>query len=685
MSDSGPFPFLKRGDGMKKYSKIQYPIYKRASSNGAVTSAGELERNRVDCASDAALQENVSGESVSSVTASPSTSCLQAMENIEVKQFELLEKLAQELSLSDSSAYLRLLNEVQLVHVISAGVPFQYVPGGAEPKSTEVAYESPIGLGLTPSSLSSPAGSARPPTIQRHSGYAALNQPLHPNTIGDHSPEVPNGSQPDMQSGPFLLSSEQGSAVTAVSLSKQPVETAAILPSSISSSADSTIALQKRLECMVEQLEKDARDVESVQAILAKKSALLESEKLQLEKERADFEKEREEQVKSISSERQFLRQQQKATRKKESDVVAVLRQQISDLQNEICDKEARCSGLRSRIRTLESELNACKDDLVRWREKYRHVEESNVRLDQENAQLRLKLNTIRNGGPSVDTETSALLIHDKVKGIQRSSLAKKTCAKAPGGDKSVRFLLPDEEPAEFVRTENRAIQTDLDIPLEAPLVIPSIVAHQKIGATNNRPDERTTEILRHPARTFERVRADGSTESMFANGTVQEVSPDGQTVTYHYSNGDSRRLLPDGSEVYLFSCKRLVQIRDPSGLLKLKHSDGRTEIHHLDGRIEVAFPEDGSTMTVFPDGRQSKRFADGTTAERNLDGTEIFCFKDGSKETRCKDYMRRYFPNGDVKIKHADGTEETRYATGRLRLKDPSGKVIRDEIVARK
>ncbi|CDW59809.1 Centromere protein J [Trichuris trichiura] len=628
MSDSSPFPFLKRGDGMKKYSKIQYPVFKRASENAAALCADEFEHNKVNCASDPALQKNVSEEPVSSVSASPSTSCLQAMENIEVKQFELLEKLAQELSLSDSSAYLRLLNEV------------------------------------------------------------------HPDTTGNHSAPVANGLQSDMQqAGPFTLTSGQDSSGTAASelLSKKSVDIGAVVPSSssslssIPSSVDSTIVLQKRLETMVEQLEKDARDVESVQAILAKKSALLESEKTQLEKEKADFEKEKEEQLKSINSERQFLRQQQKATRKKETDVVAVLRQQISDLQNEICDKESRCSGLRSRIRTLESELSACKDDLLRWREKFRHLEESNVRLDQENAQLRLKINSIRNGGPTADTEASALLIHHKVKGIQRSSLAKKTCAKALGGDKSVRFLLPDEEPAEFVRTENRAVQTDLDSAREGAVVIPSIVAHQKFFATNNQADERNTGIMQHPTRTFERVRADGSTESMYANGTVQEVSPDGQTVTYHYSNGDSRRLLPDGSEasVYLFSSKGLVQIRDPSGLLKLKHSDGRTEIHHLDGRIELEFPEDGSGMTIFPDGRQSKRFADGTSAERSVDGTEIFCFKDGSKETRCKDYMRRDFPNGDVKIKHADGTEETRYASGRLRLKDPTGKVIRDEIFA--
>uniref|UniRef100_A0A5S6QMG6 Centromere protein J C-terminal domain-containing protein n=1 Tax=Trichuris muris TaxID=70415 RepID=A0A5S6QMG6_TRIMR len=642
MSGPAPFPFLRRGDGMKKYSKVQYPTYKRAN-NRATTDHVDLDRvTSLSSAVDSPAQENNTGNSLSFAVSSPSTSCLQAMENIEVKQFELLEKLAQELSLSDSSAYVRLLNGVCM-------------PGGLETTSENAAGQLPNEFHDVPSSSASPLRTVNQPLDDR----ASLNQ-LNSNTMSERSLEGLKSSS-NMQTA-FKFAWDQQNGKAAKSLPKQPLEPTAVQPSI--STADDSIAMQKRLECMVEQLEMDAQEVENVQTILAKKSTLLESEKLQLEKEKADFKKEKEEHMKIINNERQFLRQQQKATHKKDTDVIAVLKQQISDLQNEICDKEARCSGLRSRIRTLESELNSCKGDLTRWREKHSHLEETNVRLDQENTLLRLKLRNVRNGEPAPDAEATALLVHDKVKGIQRSSLAKKSYTKAPT-DKSVRFLLPDEE-SHFVRTENRAVQTDLDRLRQLPTVVPSVIVHEEYNSLNNPADECNTDTMRPPSKTFERVRADGSVESVYANGTVQEVSADGQIVTYHYSNGDSRRFLPDGSEVYLFRY-------------------GRMETHHLDGRIEIEFPKNSSSMTVFPDGRQSRRFADGTVAERDLDGTETFSFKDGSKEIRHKDYVRRDFPNGDVKFKHADGTEETRYANGRLRVKDPNGKVIRDEVIARR
>ncbi|OUC43539.1 T-complex protein 10 [Trichinella nativa] len=335
--------------------------------------------------------------------------------------------------------------------------------------------------------------------------------------------------------------------------------------------------MQKRLEKMITQLENDAKGIERVQAKLAK----------------------------------------------------------ITDLQNEICDKEARASGLRGRIRILESELTAAKDELQTLKERCHTLEELNSRLDRENTQMRLKVSKFQGGiskAPSSSTVAGSFPCSVKMvpKGggpLEKNSSLKKSNNKEK--EKTVRFLIPEDEP-QFSRTEDRAIQTDLS---------PTTTVKQQ-----HLPF----------ATTFERIRQDGSVEVIYGNGTIQELSADGERVTYHYCNGDSRRFLADGSE--------------------LKYKDGRVEVHYPDSRIDIEIPNE-ARATIYPDGRQTKIFQDGTTVERAADGTEVVHFVDGSKE-------RREFPCGDVKFKYSDGTEETRYASGRVRVKDKNGKVIRDEIL---
>lgn len=41
--------------------------------------------------------------------------------------------------------------------------------------------------------------------------------------------------------------------------------------------------------------------------------------------------------------------------------------------------------------------------------------------------------------------------------------------------------------------------------------------------------------------------------------------------------------------------------------------------------------------------------------------------------------FQKREYPDGTIKIVFADGTQETRYATGRVRLKDKLGNLLMD------
>ena len=45
--------------------------------------------------------------------------------------------------------------------------------------------------------------------------------------------------------------------------------------------------------------------------------------------------------------------------------------------------------------------------------------------------------------------------------------------------------------------------------------------------------------------------------------------------------------------------------------------------------------------------------------------------------------FQRREWPNGEVKIMYIDGTIESRYRDGRVRIKDSQGCILRDEYVS--
>ena len=60
-------------------------------------------------------------------------------------------------------------------------------------------------------------------------------------------------------------------------------------------------------------------------------------------------------------------------------------------------------------------------------------------------------------------------------------------------------------------------------------------------------------------------------------------------------------------------------------------------------------------------------------------DGTKEIQFNTGQKEVHTADYKRREYPDGTVKTVFSDGRQETRYPTGRLRIKDKDGNVLSD------
>ena len=117
---------------------------------------------------------------------------------------------------------------------------------------------------------------------------------------------------------------------------------------------------------------------------------------------------------------------------------------------------------------------------------------------------------------------------------------------------------------------------------------------------------------------------------------------------------------------------------------------------------MQISFA-DGSVKRIDVDGTENINFPDGTKAIITADGERTLILPNGQKEIHtnsCKvkamsenpgfmkinsnsssPLQKREYPDGTVKILYDDGRCETRYTSGRIRIKDGDGKLLQDSI----
>merc|ERR1712083_525454 len=77
-----------------------------------------------------------------------------------------------------------------------------------------------------------------------------------------------------------------------------------------------------------------------------------------------------------------------------------------------------------------------------------------------------------------------------------------------------------------------------------------------------------------------------------------------------------------------------------------------------------ISFP-DGSSKRINPGGEEEVTFPNGTKVAVKPGGDKVLQLPNGEKEEHTRMWKRRSYPDGTVKILHADGRQETRYAGG--------------------
>ncbi|XP_037655610.1 centromere protein J isoform X2 [Choloepus didactylus] len=133
----------------------------------------------------------------------------------------------------------------------------------------------------------------------------------------------------------------------------------------------------------------------------------------------------------------------------------------------------------------------------------------------------------------------------------------------------------------------------------------------------------------------------------------------------------------PDG-KIYYYAAAQTTHTTYPEGLEVLHFSSGQIEKHFPDGRKEITFP-DQTIKNLFADGQEESIFPDGTIVRVQCDGNKIIEFNNGQRELHTAQFKRREYPDGAVKTVYANGHQETKYTSGRIRVKDKDGNVLMD------
>ncbi|KAF6114426.1 hypothetical protein HJG60_010427 [Phyllostomus discolor] len=182
--------------------------------------------------------------------------------------------------------------------------------------------------------------------------------------------------------------------------------------------------------------------------------------------------------------------------------------------------------------------------------------------------------------------------------------------------------------------------------------------------------------------------------EAASAKGPGKDVGA--ETTVLHFLNGDTQRILPDqrvvrtcsphvcasdngrSRPVYYCAGAQTTRTTHPSGLQVLRFPDKRTEKLHPDGSRETLFPD--GTVRRLSGGREETVFPDGTCVRVERNGDRTIVLSNGQRDIHTAQFRRREYPDGTVKTVYGGGLQETRFTSGRVRVRRDSGSLVLDQ-----
>ncbi|XP_012662157.1 uncharacterized protein LOC100961862 [Otolemur garnettii] len=155
------------------------------------------------------------------------------------------------------------------------------------------------------------------------------------------------------------------------------------------------------------------------------------------------------------------------------------------------------------------------------------------------------------------------------------------------------------------------------------------------------------------------------------------ELQPDtlvGQALS---GGGGTIITLPRGSEEEASAGEKAVTgtVALSGGVTsKLRQS----EKSHPNVSREIVFPD--GTVKHRKGGCEETLFPDGTVLKVERNGDKTIVFSNGQKEIHTAQFTRREYPDGTIRTVYLDGSQETRDACGRVRVRGKAGRVFQDK-----
>uniref|UniRef100_A0A8D0GYI4 Centrosomal P4.1-associated protein n=1 Tax=Sphenodon punctatus TaxID=8508 RepID=A0A8D0GYI4_SPHPU len=425
--------------------------------------------------------------------------------------------------------------------------------------------------------------------------------------------------------------------------------------------------LREERECALQNLRKEISDFEQQKA----------KELLRLE----EFKKE---ETKKLQKERKVFEKYATAARaipdKKERDEIQTLKQQITDFHEDLKRKEAKWSTthgrLRNQIEALTKENTELREEikimerfrLETWKRaeaaENRKAEPSGMKLKRpECASPPARLQKTPASSPVAQAEKNN-------KNGKNYSPAKGKQSRRPKSAPAVELSTPDKT---MMTLEDSSRTFMVEMSPNETYGLSKLSAPGSEGSGEEM--ERET---KYPDGKVEKLLKNGCHLIFYPNGTRKEVSSDGKTLTVTFFNGDVKQVMADQRVIYYYADAQTTHTTYPNGLEVLHFSNGQIEKHYSDGRKEITFP-DQTIKNLLADGQEESIFPDGTIVRVQRDGNKIIEFNNGQRELHTAHFKRREYPDGTIKTVYANGHQETKYVSGRVRVKDKDGNVIMD------
>ncbi|XP_030921992.1 centromere protein J isoform X1 [Geospiza fortis] len=427
-------------------------------------------------------------------------------------------------------------------------------------------------------------------------------------------------------------------------------------------------------------LSKLREEREHALANIRKEIADFEQKKAQ---ELAEIEEYKKKEIKKLQKERKVFEKYTTEARaipdKKERDEIQALKQQIAELQEDLKRKEAKWSTthrrLKDQIEALVNENFELKEE-IKIMEKFRleawkkvEAARSKKKIENPGMSLNRTESCLPNRGLK-SRSASPLLPVQKCSKINGKSYSQakvgklpRTPASGPANERNTSEAMTALEDS----SQTFTVDTSPNEAYVSPPSAPAFTGSEEIQRETAYPDGKVEKVLKN-----------GCHLIFFPNGTWKKVGSDGKTITITFFNGDVKQIMPDQTVIYYYADAKTTHTTYTDGLEVLQFSNGQIEKHYPDGKKEITFP-DQTIKSLFTDGQEESIFPDGTVVRVQRDGTKTIEFNNGQRELHTPQFKRREYPDGTVKTVYMNGQQETKYVSGRVRIKDKDGNIIMD------